>query len=259
MGAITAGGVSTIGNPYMFTGRRYDSETASYYYRSRYLDPHAGRFTVRDIIGVWKDLLNLGSGYTYSGNNPPNMVDPYGYACCTADQYATCIARAIGWGTLAGFGTFGILELDSLGIATWIAIIGGVVSGIGTASEVYQTCCNSYPPCPETPWTPGPTRCGQSFNKTGLASLTVPGCATNCNSILESSQFRGGQRTLRERLTREAHHDALRQAGLECPQSCPWPHAIEQQRDASCSCVDALTSGMVVVRCAVTNTFSCER
>ncbi len=45
-----------VGNPYLFTGRRYDAETGWFYYRTRYLDPTAGRFTTRDTIGIWGDL-----------------------------------------------------------------------------------------------------------------------------------------------------------------------------------------------------------
>jgi len=44
---------SAIDNPYMFNGRRYDPESGFYWYRTRYLDPLAGRFTTRDTIGVW--------------------------------------------------------------------------------------------------------------------------------------------------------------------------------------------------------------
>ncbi|MCP4592167.1 MAG: RHS repeat protein, partial [bacterium] len=76
--APIAGDPSPIGNPYLFTGRRYDPETAWYYYRTRYLDPIAGRFTTRDTIGVWGDPLNLGNEYTYAGNNPVSYRDPYG-------------------------------------------------------------------------------------------------------------------------------------------------------------------------------------
>ncbi|MCK4340748.1 MAG: RHS repeat-associated core domain-containing protein [Phycisphaerae bacterium] len=69
---------SAIGNPYLFTGRRYDPETGWYYYRTRYLDPVAGRFTTRDAIGLWGDPLNLGNGYTLVGNNPLTRLDPFG-------------------------------------------------------------------------------------------------------------------------------------------------------------------------------------
>ena len=69
---------SSVGNPYLFTGQRYDSETGLYYYRSRYLDPRVGRFTSRDTIGIWEDAGNLGNAYTYAHNNPLTFVDPKG-------------------------------------------------------------------------------------------------------------------------------------------------------------------------------------
>ena len=69
---------SGIGNPYLFTGRRLDPETGFYYYRNRYLDPAAGRFTSRDKIGIWGDGENLGNGYTYVANRPATLTDPYG-------------------------------------------------------------------------------------------------------------------------------------------------------------------------------------
>jgi len=39
---------SALANPYMFTGRRYDSETGLYYFRFRIYDPIRGRFLARD-------------------------------------------------------------------------------------------------------------------------------------------------------------------------------------------------------------------
>jgi RHS repeat-associated protein len=58
-----------IGNPYMFTGRRFDLETGLYYYRARYYNPHIGRFLQTDPIGY---------GYNYCGNNSLNYLDPLG-------------------------------------------------------------------------------------------------------------------------------------------------------------------------------------
>ncbi|MBA7661043.1 hypothetical protein ES703_69053 [subsurface metagenome] len=65
---------SVVGNPYMFTGRRYDDETGLYYYRARYYNPEIGRFLQTDPIGYYGGL-NL---YTYCGNNPLNWIDPFG-------------------------------------------------------------------------------------------------------------------------------------------------------------------------------------
>ena len=65
---------SSLGNPYLFTGRRFDDETGLYYYRARYYDPYIGRFLQTDPTG-YIDSLNL---YTYVGNNPVTFVDPLG-------------------------------------------------------------------------------------------------------------------------------------------------------------------------------------
>ena len=56
---------SVIGNPFMFTGREYDSETGLYFYRARYYDPKIGRFISEDPIGFEGGDLNL---YVYMGN-----------------------------------------------------------------------------------------------------------------------------------------------------------------------------------------------
>ncbi|MFC1792057.1 RHS repeat-associated core domain-containing protein [Planctomycetota bacterium] len=49
---------SAVGNPYMFTGRRADDETALYYYRARYYAFDIGRFLqtdpIQDYVGTIK-------------------------------------------------------------------------------------------------------------------------------------------------------------------------------------------------------------
>lgn len=79
---------SAIGNPNLFTGRRYDPETGWYYYRTRHLDPKAGRFTTRDSIGIWGDKDSLGNGYAYAGSNPWSAVDPEGTRKSKAERKA---------------------------------------------------------------------------------------------------------------------------------------------------------------------------
>ena len=66
--------VSSVGNPYFFTGREYESETGLYYYRARYYAPDIGRFLSADPIGFLGGL-NLNA---YAGNSPINYVDPLG-------------------------------------------------------------------------------------------------------------------------------------------------------------------------------------
>jgi RHS repeat-associated protein len=69
---------STVGNPYLFTGRAYDTDLGLYDYRTRHLHPGLGRFTTRDQIDLWGDPVNMGNPYSYVGNAPGKYVDPYG-------------------------------------------------------------------------------------------------------------------------------------------------------------------------------------
>ncbi len=72
-GRLGAGSLAT-GQPYRYTGRRFDAETGLYYYRARYYTPVLGRFLQTDPLG-YKDDFNL---YAYVGNNPTNATDPTG-------------------------------------------------------------------------------------------------------------------------------------------------------------------------------------
>ena len=70
---ITATG-SAIGNPFGYTGRRWDSESGLWYYRNRMYSAELGRFLQRDPAG-YVDGLNL---YQYTINNPLRFTDPDG-------------------------------------------------------------------------------------------------------------------------------------------------------------------------------------
>jgi len=81
--------VSVVHNPYMFTGRRYESETDLYYYRARYHKPEIGRFLQTDPIS-YAGGLNL---YTYCNNDPINWIDPYGETWYNPFDWARGIGR----------------------------------------------------------------------------------------------------------------------------------------------------------------------
>lgn len=65
---------SSVGYPYLFAGRRYDTESGLYYNRYRYYDPEWGRFLSIDPFGMYGGY-NL---YAYCWNDPVNLVDPHG-------------------------------------------------------------------------------------------------------------------------------------------------------------------------------------
>ncbi|MCK4764789.1 MAG: hypothetical protein KAW12_21505, partial [Candidatus Aminicenantes bacterium] len=65
---------SSIGNEYLFHGRRYDKTANLYYYRARYYDPIMGRFLQTDPMG-YADSMNL---YQAFNQNPMNFIDPFG-------------------------------------------------------------------------------------------------------------------------------------------------------------------------------------
>jgi RHS repeat-associated protein len=107
------GDPSAIGNPYMFTGRRFDSETGWYYYRNRYVDSLSGSFTVREIYGTWYDSSALGNGHVYAGCSPLSFTDPSGTE-------------------VVGRNTFGSIE--------WAEVGGGEVQ-ITFKGDHHQVCC----------------------------------------------------------------------------------------------------------------------
>jgi RHS repeat-associated protein len=47
---VTLRSTSAVGNPFMYTSRRFDVDTGLYYFRARYYDSAQGRFISRDPI-----------------------------------------------------------------------------------------------------------------------------------------------------------------------------------------------------------------
>jgi RHS repeat-associated protein len=69
---------STVGNPFLFTGREWEPEIRFFYYRTRYMEPTWGRFTTRGRIGTWGDATNHGNALTLCSSIPSVGLDPFG-------------------------------------------------------------------------------------------------------------------------------------------------------------------------------------
>jgi RHS repeat-associated protein len=69
---------STVDNPHLFAGRRYDAGTGLYYLRARWYEPNTGRFLQPDPAGFGNTDPRTLHRYAYSANDPINNVDPSG-------------------------------------------------------------------------------------------------------------------------------------------------------------------------------------
>ncbi|MDA3963818.1 MAG: hypothetical protein PF961_23765 [Planctomycetota bacterium] len=72
---------SAVGQPYRFTGRRFDGETGLSYFRARYMDHSMGRFVGRDPLGYVDGMS------TYRAWFVPGAFDPSGMS-----SWLDCIA-----------------------------------------------------------------------------------------------------------------------------------------------------------------------
>lgn len=71
---------SSIGNTILFTGREYDSESGTYYYRARSMHPSLGGFMQKDPL-MYVDGMN---DYSYVSNIPITYRDKYGTSSNTS-------------------------------------------------------------------------------------------------------------------------------------------------------------------------------
>ena len=72
-GKLTAS-TGTLNNPFQYTGREFDAETGTYYYRARYYDQSTGRFLSEDALR-FRTGTNF---YAYVRNQPTDFIDPSG-------------------------------------------------------------------------------------------------------------------------------------------------------------------------------------
>ena len=79
---VLPGAKSSVGNPFLFTGQRYDPETGLLYYKARHNSTFFGRFMQRDPAG-YPQGANL---YQYASGSPTAHIDPSGLVTITRDK-----------------------------------------------------------------------------------------------------------------------------------------------------------------------------
>jgi len=89
-------------NPFQYTARESDPETGLYYYRARYYDPAAGRFTGEDPIGFDAGV----NFFAYLRNIPTNWTDPFGLR--PGDKYPN--AKCAGWNAVNDYNSISIAQ-----------------------------------------------------------------------------------------------------------------------------------------------------
>jgi len=137
---------AAIAQPYAFTGREFDAESALYFYRARYYDPASGRFLSEDPLGFGAGDANL---YSYAFDSPVNLRDPDG-RILPGIIAAGCFVGAIG-GVVGGF------EGTVLGSA--IRVTADAIRGAKDRGEVGQA-SNDATACQDSKSAPLPGSSG---------------------------------------------------------------------------------------------------
>jgi RHS repeat-associated protein len=119
----------TVANPFLYTGREFDSETGLYYYRARYYDPRTKRFLSKDRL--WPIG---GNPYAYALNNPLLFTDPFGL-CFSFDERARLFYKSL---ADIFFGVSKLALAPGIAAATGglgvpLAFYSGVQGGLDTA------------------------------------------------------------------------------------------------------------------------------
>jgi RHS repeat-associated protein len=131
----TTNSTGSVTNFFRYTGREFDTETGLYFIRARYFDPTAGRFISEDPIR-FSGGVNF---YRYVGNNPVNLIDPFGLG-----PWGTGIGAALGGilgaivggggGTLVAPGV-GTVGGGAEGAIEGAAVGAAIAAGIGNAID----------------------------------------------------------------------------------------------------------------------------
>ena len=147
-----------------FPGQYYDEETGLHYNYHRYYDPSIGRYLSPDPIGQLGGV-NL---YTYSLNNPVNMIDPYGTTPLWVEVLKRLAKDVLGAKPVNEAET---IDTDNDGIPDW------------------QDGMPNYPGCCQGPWF---RRRGQRFQIDRLRRLPIVMGMVFLTRLTQRPILRGG-------------------------------------------------------------------
>jgi RHS repeat-associated protein len=84
-----SGSTGSVTDSFRYTGREFDLESGSYYYRARYYDPQLGRFISEDPVRFGGGSVNF---YAYAHDDPVDNYDPTGM------KTDVVVWAPVGWG-----------------------------------------------------------------------------------------------------------------------------------------------------------------
>jgi len=124
LGVVQVPHASPLGNPYLFTGQRYDAAPAVHFFKGRYYDAGLGRFLNRDPLG-YVDGMSLYAGYFGTGfaNDPAGLWKYPWEEGANLDPRDSPITK---WAVSKAIG----------GIAIGASARSEVIEGLGEAAEV---------------------------------------------------------------------------------------------------------------------------
>jgi RHS repeat-associated protein len=222
--AIGTARVSSVGNPYLFTGRRmhfFETEftglgpepnTPIQYNRARHYDPEHGRWVQRDPVGYDGGGMSL---YEYVLSNPTTLADPRGEKPIECPASHSAISNGIeptpngcgsGW-------TAGIVP------DTWPPFVGTV--NLTPACNTHDRC---YADCDKTR-----AECDQQFGKDIEAACTWAYAVSKWPIDWFELRVRKEQARLCVRIAARVYQAAVEQVGEPA-------HTTAQKRHCECVC-----------------------